>query len=158
MTWWLLGAEVARAGGAVGAVVGPVAPLEEGGGVGMSYQGYLGDRLSVGPVHLQPEVTGRWNSAARAGAVSAGAAVSLSLGPVALGPYAHVGLGVGGGHGSVGDVGLLGEVTLLKPVIVGVRAGWQRDRVDQEAPSALVGYEPIPERWASVGLEVGLAF
>ena len=148
----------AFAGAAFGVTVGPVVPLDRQTTLdaGMQYSAYFGDRASIGPVHLQPELVGRWNAAADAGALGAGGAVTLSIGPVALGPYAHVGVALSRNFGPAGDIGALGEITLLKPLFLGLRTGWQRDGVGYSSGGFVDS--PAGTHWFGASAEVGLVF
>jgi hypothetical protein len=154
---------VAEAGPAVGVMVGGALPLamdtssDPGAQLGL----YAGYRKSIGPVHLQPELVVRSNTGARPEdgtdggsqfSAVVGGAVTF-LGPVSFGPYAHLGLAVQD-IGPVYDAGLMAEVTAVGPLAVGLRLGWQDERVGYCPACAL---EPA-KNWLTGTLTAGLAF
>jgi hypothetical protein len=159
----LVSLSAAHAGPAVGVMVGGALPLatdtlsDPGAQLGL----YAGYRKSIGPVHLQPELVFRTNTGAaplegtEGGSqlsALAGGAVTF-LGPVSFGPYAHVGLAVQD-IGPVYDAGLMAEFTAVGPLAVGLRLGWQDERVG-ECP--VCELEPA-KNWLVGTVTAGLAF
>lgn len=109
---------------------------------------YAGYRVDLGPLHLQPELVGRWNGgAAGAAALVLGGAVTV-FNPVRVGAYVHTGFGAADGR-SVSDAGVMAELALPGPLAVGLRAGWQKDDPAVRSPA---------ENWLQVGLTAGLDF
>jgi hypothetical protein len=88
-----------------------------------------GYRVEVGPVALQPEAAFRANLGVGTMAVGLGAEAAIGLaGPLWLGPYAHLGVGIAGYPLPSSDAGLSLYADLPSPLVVGLRAGWQWDR------------------------------
>jgi hypothetical protein len=157
----------AEAGLLVGATAGPAVPiqLDTDSPRGMSIGGVVGYRLSVGPLHVRPDAIYRYNTSARASALGVGGAVTLGA-PIAFGPYAHVAVGLGnGGALPVGDAGLLAEIGLLKPLHLGVSAGWEKttptgqlDLRDIECPAGTTTCGPrYAANWFVARATIGLS-
>lgn len=156
----------ALAGPVGGATVGQVVPLQRDtdSPIGVSIGGELGYRAAIGPVHLRPDAIASFNTAAGTGALGLGGSATLGA-PLAIGPRAHVGPGIGGGDRSwVADAGLLVEAEVSK-LLLGLSAGWERSRSFALPPfdcSSSTADEPCepPRRatsWLVVRLGVALA-
>ncbi len=146
----LIAALPAKAGVIVELDAGPAFPVEDSADtkLGANLALAAGYRWSFGLLHLRPEVIGRLNTGAGAGAIGLGGSATFGSKILALGPYAHVAGAVGGGNGSNVDAGALFEVTALPVVFLGARLGWQQDR------SGSTGTDDFIATWFVVGVDL----
>lgn len=115
-----------------------------------------GYRAKLGPIALQPEAVARWNLDASTVSLGAGAELTMKVaGPLRIGPYAHMGVGIVPNPGPSPDAGLSIVINPPSPVVIGARAGWQWDH-----PALYkCGDCPQPaEHWLSATVTAGVLF
>ncbi|MEZ4235969.1 MAG: hypothetical protein R3F59_07355 [Myxococcota bacterium] len=158
-------ASQAQAGFVAGATVGPAVPLQKDteSETGMSVGGLVGYRAGLGPLHLRPEATFRHNTGSQTSALSVGGAATFGA-LLSVGPYAHLGMGLGGGEGTgqVADAGAVAELGLKPlPLMIGASLGWERTRpqkftVDPDATGTYKVYPRYAENWFVAQLTVAV--
>lgn len=135
---------------------GGVMPLTSGTASGPGAAGglTLGWCMGVGPLlTVQPEVYARTNLAAPVTVLGVGGQALVGLKFLQLGPYARLGLGVGGSSLPTPEAGLAIVVDPPTPLILGVRGGWEFDHPTQFK----CGDCPQPaEQWVGASAMVGV--
>ena len=154
---WIAMMSNAHAGFSAGALASAAVPIsaDSDSSPGSELGLWLGWRVSVGPIHVRPEVQGLLNNASSVGNVAVGGNVTF-LGPVHVGPYVHMGLGLGDGGKPTTDLGLVAEFT-PGPLLVGLRLGWENlPGADIDCHSLNGACGAPSDHWLTAGLEVGL--
>lgn len=154
MTLWMWGS-TAWAGFAAGVSGGAGLPLDRptASDPGVTFGLYAGWRQDVGPVHLQPELTVRYDVPPTVIVPAIGTTATLG-GALSAGAYAHLGITLGGYPFPSPDAGLLVEAHLSK-LAVGLRAGWAWSHPARYK----CGNCPQPsEHWLQAVATAGVAF